>query len=74
MTKLGRPVVIEFRDHSTLNAQAMVPMQCEVIGWLVREDKVAYCLATWVSDGLLEDPNTEGFVILKSAITKMRRL
>ena len=67
---------IKFYDHSMVNGnetQDLEPIICEVYGVIYKETKLAYYIASWVTNGIL-DHNTEQFVILKSAVLKVRRL
>lgn len=70
--KLPQFVVIEFEDHCQGSADSE-PIPCEVVGVLYKEDKKAYYVACWIADGCL-DHNTEQFVILKSAVSRVVRL
>lgn len=69
-----RTVAITFYDHSrTLRGGVNPPMVCELKGDLIGECGIAYYLATWISDGQVDD-NTDSYTILKSTVIKLRYL
>ena len=69
--KTSKLVHLKFLDHAYFSGYEAKPLECEVFGRLYKEDKDAYYIATWISDGILDD-NTEQYVILKSAVTKKK--
>lgn len=72
-----RPVVVRFLDHAHYDcdpSNIMKPLECEVVGYLVYEDKTYYRIVSWVTEDNLEDPNCEGYAVLKSTVTSVRRL
>lgn len=70
----ARLVMMEFWDHcQTTGEQHRGPIKCKVIGMLYKQDKLAYYIATWVSEDDL-DHNAEQFVILKKVVTKITTL
>ena len=73
---VGDIVQLTFLDHCrrtgfNVNSPAIT---FEVFGKLLKETKRTYVVGTWVeANGTLDD-NTETFTIVKSTITKARRL
>jgi len=59
---------LRFYDHSMHNAVELAPIVCDIVGWLYKEDKLSYYVATWICDGKVMDHNTEAFQILKSTV------
>lgn len=59
---------LRFYDHSMHNALELAPIECDVVGWLYKEDKLSYYIATWICDSKVMDQNTEAFQILKSTV------
>jgi hypothetical protein len=68
-------VSVTFLDHASWvgEVEAIKPMTCEVVGYLVHEDGKYYRIVSWIAEGNLIDNNNEGYAILKSAVTKVRR-
>lgn len=69
-------VAVRFLDHSHYDcdpSESMKPLECEVIGYLVYEDDLYMRIVSWVTEDNLEDPNCEGFAILKSTVTGIKR-
>lgn len=71
-----KPVAIRFYDHAAHvdKASTMKPMICEVVGYLVHQDRLHYRIVAWVTEDNLEDENCEGYAILKSTVVSIRRL
>ena len=64
---------VRFLDHcSTING-ITEPIECIAYGVIVGEDKKCIFLANWISNGTV-DENINSNTILKSAITKTKRL
>lgn len=66
--------LLTFHDHIATHGDHMVVVECEAMGYLVKEDKLAYYLASWVCDSTVNISDTEIFGILKSTVSKKRRL
>lgn len=72
-----RPVVLRFWDHCNFSGEsieAFRPLECEVVGYLVGETKLAYHVVVWVSEDDVLSENTDGYVVLKSTIISKRFL
>lgn len=63
-----------FHDHVQTSGDNMNVLLCEAIGFLVHEDDLAYYLASWVCDSIINNQNTEVFGILKSTVVDKKRL
>jgi hypothetical protein len=75
MRKKRAPYVsILFLDHAYGTPANAGPIPCEVIGRIIHEDEIHYQVVSWVCNDTLDDPNNEVFTVLKSAVTKVRRL
>lgn len=75
MKKIKKDLVIAtFLDHAMTNGTDMNPVRCEVVGFLVKEDKDAIYLASWICDDKLNTTDTEIFAIVKHKALKLRRL
>jgi hypothetical protein len=72
--KLHPIYLLRFHDHVQTHGENMNVVECEAIGYLVKEDKLAYYLASWICDSTVNTSDTEMFGILKSTVTKKRRL
>ncbi len=70
--KLPKLVAIQFYDHCMGDANVK-PIPCEVLGLLHKEDDLAYYVASWIADKVI-DHNTEQFVILKSTVIKVLKV
>ena len=66
-------IYIKFLDHGYFSGYEAKPLECEVVGMLIKEDRQAYYVATWISDGIV-DENTEQYVILKACVKELKRL
>lgn len=66
-TKAFRRIFIEFWDHSQATCGMSEPIKCFVIGWLLKETKLHYSIATWLTEEG-PDENTDSYAILRKAI------
>jgi len=65
---------IKFFDHSIGSKE---PIECEVVGWIIKEDKIQVLITFWrLNNGCddLKKDNIEPVSIIKSTIIKSRRL
>jgi len=70
--KKGNIVRIVFDDHCAHSEEAAEVLPCEVIGRVVAFDRKQIILRTWgCPDNLIYDINSDGYTILRSAITKL---
>jgi hypothetical protein len=67
-----RLVHLTFWDHVQASGDNAEPIKCELVGWLYKESKIAYYLASWICEENINNPNSECYVILKSTVTKKR--
>lgn len=65
--------IVQFYDHC-LGGPDVALLTCEAVGMLVYEDKKVIKLASWVAEGQVDNPNNEVFCIMKSCITKRKRV
>lgn len=73
--KIGDYLSLEFYDHASLSGdETTKPMKFEAVGRLVHVDAVQYIIATWHFPEQKPDANCEYFSIIRSTITKIRRL
>lgn len=63
-----------FYDHVQTQGDNMNVVLCEAIGYLVQEDDLAYYLASWVCESIVNNHNTEVFGILKSTVIDKKKL
>jgi len=66
--------LIKFYDHCQTTGDNLNVIECEVVGYLIKEDNIAYYIASWVCDSTVNQSNTEVFGILKSTIIKKKKL
>lgn len=71
-----RPILhLTFLDHCTGALKISSPIESDAFGILIKEDDVAYYLGTWICGKDLKDmDNNEVIVVLKSTVSKKRRL
>jgi hypothetical protein len=67
-------VVVSFLDHTMCTGDNMEPAKCEVVGWLVKQDKKCLYLITWSCDNIINSQDTEAFVIVKHPGLKVRNV
>lgn len=68
-------VCIEFLDHCTADGETLdEPVFCQVFGVLYRETETAYYVSSWVADYEPHNSNSEGYLILKSAVSQVIKL
>lgn len=70
----GRAYKIRFYDHCIGIKEAMV---CEVMGWVIKEDKTSLILTHWRVDNkdkTMVDDNHEPVTIVKSCIIRTKKL
>lgn len=65
-------VHIKFLDHSQCDGDAATPIECEVVGFLYRETRLAYYVATWICAGDINNPDTDVYVIVKHKGIKLQ--
>ena len=65
---------IAFYDHAATTGDNMCVIECEVVGYLVEEDPLAYYIASWICDATVNNHNTEVFSILKSTVISKKKL
>jgi hypothetical protein len=69
------PIIVQFWDHSMgkdLEGDRLLPLRCEVMGLLVYEDDLYIRVASWVTNGEVDNPNNEMYAILKSTIIRRK--
>lgn len=71
---IKRPlIVLEFLDHAVATGyENATPISCIAVGFLIKEDKKAYYLCSWIGDHP-ESDDSEYYVILKSTVTKKHK-
>lgn len=74
MTHKAPLVRVTFLDHCMTQGDKMQPIQCEAVGFLVKEDKTALYIATWVCDNVVESHNSEIFCIIKHKGLKIKKV
>lgn len=68
------PIVhIRCLDHSHSDGDSIRLLPIDVFGVLLKEDKQAYYIASWLADGVV-DQNAECFSILKHKGLKLKRV
>jgi hypothetical protein len=65
--------VINFLDHCQVTGGMTEPIKCTVVGFLVTQDAKAYYVASWIA-GDEVDHNSDTYAILKSTVTKIRKV
>lgn len=71
--KKGELYKVRFKDHCVGSKEVMV---CEVVGWLVKQDRDSIVLSSWVvitEDQQVFNDNHEPTTILKSCIIRKRK-
>jgi hypothetical protein len=71
--KKQTPIYLKFLDHSQCPGDQAGPIECEMWGLLVGEDKNCYLIASWVCAGNPADANSEVFSVLKKTVLKLRK-
>lgn len=75
MDKINKQiVVVNFLDHCFTDGQNMKPIECEVVGYLIKEDKQAYYVASWICDEKINDDNTDIYVIVKHPGIRIKKV
>lgn len=70
-----RPLVyLRFLDHASGSATEVKPIMCELFGILKKEDSISYQVVSWICDFNLNDSNSDGYCILKSAVLEYREI
>lgn len=72
--KAGDMVHVRFYDHCKCSGEDPGVITCEVFGRLIASDRLSITVACWLVEDMPLDSNTETFVLLRSAIRKIRRL
>ncbi len=72
--KLGELYLVRFLDHTMFSGTEGTPLECEVVGRLSRITKKTIELTAWSAGNPGWENNNEGFCIVKSCITRARRL
>ncbi len=68
-------VHVSFLDHCMLSGDLeWEPIPCELVGYLVQETKGYWVIATWISGGVLNNEDTEMFVVVKHPGATLRKL
>lgn len=68
------PIVhVEFYDHNQSRGDDMGVAKIDLYGVLIKEDKQAYYVASWVCDSVI-DHNSDCYTILKHKGLKIKRL
>jgi hypothetical protein len=62
-----------FLDHYTVRGRVERPVTLRVVGYLYKEDKYYYYLATCIAEDDFYNYDTETFAVLKSALAKPLR-
>ena len=75
MKRLKCPLVrVAFLDHCMTQGDDLSPIPCEVIGYLIKKDKLCLYIASWVCDQTIDSSDTECYSILRSTITRLQYL
>lgn len=71
-----RPIVVRFLDHCQAPGSALEakPVECEVVGYLTREEPTYLVVTSWVAEDDMASENCESYVVLKSTIIEKRVL
>jgi hypothetical protein len=73
--KLGDIVSVIFLDHCRRpGGGESGPIELEVLGYLIEIEKSYITVAPWIETSMEVDENTEMYIIIRSAIKKVRRL
>jgi len=72
--KKARLCYIIFDDHAMSSGGHEGLIECQVIGYLIKQDKSAYYVVSWLCNNDPEDHNSEIFTIAKGATKKIRFL
>ncbi len=73
MKQVIKPLVyLRYWDHAADNAQDVKPIICEVFGILKCEDDLCYTVVSWIANYNLDDYNSDGYAIIKSAVVEFR--
>lgn len=68
------PIVhIQCLDHAMNSGASPSHSVLDVVGFLIKQDKLCYYVANVVADGEINN-DTEWMVVLKSTVTKIRRV
>jgi hypothetical protein len=67
-------VHITFLDHYQDSTDKIGPGKCEVVGWLLKEDKQGYTVCCWKCDDSWISHNSDGYYIVKHPGIKVRYL
>jgi hypothetical protein len=70
--KKGPIVHVEFYDHAQDDGDVALA-KIDLYGILVKEDKRAYYIASWIADNIV-DHNTDCYAVLKHKGLRIRRL
>lgn len=75
LKEVVKPLIyLRFLDHSSGAANEVKPIVCELFGILKKEDDVSYQVVSWICDFNLNDSNSDGYCILKSAVLEYREI
>jgi hypothetical protein len=72
--QLGQIYLVKFLDHTCFSGEEGAPLECEVVGQLSRLTKKHIELTAWTVRRKDWEQNNEGFCIIRSCITSVRRL
>lgn len=75
LKEVVKPLVYcRFLDHASGPSNEVKPIVCEVFGILKKEDRDVYHIVSWICDFNLNDSNSDGYCILKSAVLEYREI
>ena len=66
-------VMLKFLDHMQCSGDNLILADTVLVGFLVKEDKRAYYICSWMANGTL-DHNADCYAIVKHKGLKIRRL
>ena len=67
-------VIVTFLDHAMTDGTDITPAKCEAVGYLIKEDKDAIYLATWICEEEINTSDTELFAIIKHPSLRIKRV